>query len=257
MSDLYLGDCREVRSVLADNSIDLIVTSPPYDDLRTYGGLSSWSFDVFKEVAAALADVLKPGGVVVWVVNDATVDGSESGTSFRQALYFKDNLKLKLHDTMIYAKTAVGKPDSVRYQNCFEYVFILSKGKPKTINLIRDRKNKSFGRYIVGSTIRQVDGSTTPSSSNGKAIAEFGYRWNIWEIGSANGKERIGHPAPFPLRLAEDHIKTWSNPGDIVLDPFAGSGTTLLAAKNTGREYVGIEQNPEYYEIIKARLGLK
>jgi len=248
---LYEGDCLEVMKGLPADSIDLTVTSPPYDNLREYKG---FTFD-FEGVAQQLYRVTKKGGVVVWVVGDATIKGSETGTSFRQALYFKE-IGFNLHDTMIWNKQNCSSIGSMnRYENIFEYMFILSKGKPKTANIITDKPNKRAGELQYGS-IRQKDGTVRKTSQYGKrAIAEFGRRSNVWNVFPAKSpKERL-HPAPFPEQLAQDHIVSWSNPGDTVLDPFAGSGTTLKMAEETGRDSIGIEISSEYCNVIRERMN--
>lgn len=248
---IVCGDNAEVLSQTPDEWVDLVVTSPPYDDLRTYGG-HSWNFE---RLAAQLVRVLKPGGVIVWVVADATVNGSETLTSMRQAIYFKDVCGLNVHDTMIYKKAAVGACGSnLAYWQEWEYCFVMSKGKPATVNRLADRKNslagikkwKSPKAIAVGS--REVRGET---------IGETGVRGNVWEyqIGWFSGDDKHDHPAPFPEAMAKDHVLSWSNPGDVVLDPFAGSGTTLKAAKELNRQWCGIEINPEYCKIAEARLA--
>jgi DNA modification methylase len=249
-SRVYQGDCLDVMKTFPDCYIDLTVTSPPYDNLREYKG---FTFD-FEGIADELYRVTKKGGVVVWVVGDATIKGSETGTSFRQALYFKE-CGFNLHDTMIWDKglsNAVGSLVS-RYAPVFEYVFVLSKCKPKTFNPIKDRKNKTFGRKLSG-CLRQKDGTMKPLSSLGKLINRFGQRFNIWTIPNV-GKSGTIHPATFPEQLANDHILSWSNEGDMVLDPFAGSGTTLKMSKLNKRFYIGIEISKEYCEIIYKRLA--
>ena len=241
--ELILGDCLDVLGEFDDNCIDLTVTSPPYDDLRTYNG---YSFD-FEPIARELYRVTKDGGVVVWVVGDQTKNGSESGASFRQALYFKE-CGFNLHDTMIWEKTGM-LPTQDRYYAIFEYVFILSKGKPKTMNFIEDKPNTAGGRVQKKDAVinkgNQKDGVGTFVRKH------IGRRTNIWRI--AIGK-KTGHPASFPEQLAHDHIISWSNEGDTVLDPFNGSGTTTKVAKQLNRRYIGIEISPEYLEIAKERL---
>ena len=248
--DLRLGDCLEVMKSLPSQSIDLTVTSPPYDNLRTYNG---YSFD-FEGIAKELYRVTKDGGVVVWVVGDATINGSETGTSFKQALYFKE-IGFNLHDTMIWNKgtfTAVGAL-TTRYAPVFEYMFVLSIGQPKTFNPIKDRQNKTFGRSKTG-TFRQEDGTTKPLSSVGKPIAEYGQRFNIWDVSAEKSNSNRLHPAMFPESLAHDHIVSWSNESDTVLDCFLGSGTTGKVAKQLNRRFVGIEISPEYLEIASKRI---
>ena len=241
-----IDNCKGMM-LLPDESIDLVVTSPPYDDLRTYGG-HSWDF---YGVAWNLARVLKPGGVIVWVVNDGTENGSETGTSMEQALHFK-RIGLNIHDTMIWNKCSFSQAGdlSVRYGQVFEYCFVFSKGKPNAWNPIIDRKNKQAGTKKSG-TMRNRDGTIKPKSNIGALLGETGIRFNVWEMPGHPSCER--HPAPFPERLAADHIASWSNKGDIVLDPFMGSGTTAKAAKELGRHYIGFEINHEYVEMCRRR----
>ena len=245
------GDCLELMKDLPDECIDLTVTSPPYDNLRTYKGFS-WDFE---GVARELYRITKKGGVVVWIVADATINGSETGTSFRQALYFKE-IGFRLHDTMIWEKpsfTATGSL-TVRYASVFEYMFVLSKGKPKTFNPIKDKKNKTAGVKKHG-TIRKPDGSFKRKSSIGKETAEFGQRHNVWHISTTQSSvERTGHPAQCSEQLVNDHIISWSNEGDIVFDPFLGSGTTAKMAVVNNRHYIGFEIAEEYFEIACKRL---
>lgn len=246
---LHQGDCLEIMPTLPAQSVDMVLTSPPYDNLRTYGHKNILPWD-FEGVAQELWRVIKPGGVVVWVVGDATINGSETGTSFRQALFFKE-IGFNLHDTMIYQKDNCPFPSSNRYYANFEYMFILSKGSPGTFNPIADRANKTFGRKISG-TNRTRDGRTVPIKNKGQQIKNTGVRFNCWLI--SEGARQKGHPAPFPLALARDHILSWSNPGDIILDPFAGSGTTGAACINTGRKFLLIEREQKYVDIIEKRV---
>jgi DNA modification methylase len=244
------GDCLEVMKDIPDKSIDMILTSPPYDNLRDYKG---YTFD-FEGIAKEIYRVLKDGGVVVWVVGDATIKGSETGTSFKQALYFKE-CGFNLHDTMIWHKQTFTDTGSlrVRYGGVFEYMFVLSKGSTKTFNPIKDRINKTAGRKKSG-TVRQIDGSTKPISSKGKTYSVNGQRFNVWKVNTEVSNARRVHPAMFPEQLAHDHIISWSNEGDTILDPMAGSGTTLKMAKKNNRNYIGIEISPEYIDIINKRL---
>lgn len=256
-------NCIDGMNAMDAESVDLCVTSPPYDDLRTYNDSSKWDFNVFKDVAQALTRVLKPGGVIMWNVNDATINGSETGSSFRQCLYFMDECGLKLHDTMIYQKTGTAfasGPKSVRYTQVFEYCFVLSKGKPKTINLIQDKKNKWAGISSWGNaTSRTKTGEMKDPGRHSKPIKEFGVRNNIWIIKNSGGfgqssKEAYKHPATMPEELARGHILTWSNHGDLVIDPFMGSGTTLAMAHENNRNFVGFEIDKEYYDMCQSRI---
>lgn len=248
---IICGDCLEVMKDIDSNSIDMVLTSPPYDNLRNYNG---YSFN-FEEIAKELFRIIKDGGVVVWIVGDATINGSETGTSFKQALYFKE-IGFNLHDTMIYQKNSSPFPDNSRYNSIFEYMFIFSKEKPSTINLIKDRKNRwlqSFGK----SSNRQKDGSIKKKEKI--IVKDFGTRNNIWKYNTGFGyttkdKFAFEHPAMFPEELAQDHIKTWSNEGDIILDPMNGSGTTTKMARLLKRNYIGIEISEKYCEIARQRL---
>lgn len=247
---LIQGDCAEALKQLKTESIDATITSPPYDNLRDYKG---YSFD-FETIAAELYRITKEGGVLVWIVADATINGDETGTSFRQALHFKE-IGFRLNDTMIWQKDSFSFPESIRYPQTFEYMFILSKGKPKTFNPIKDRRNKWAGKQIHA-TYRQKNGETTPRGkreSDAGGLKEYGTRFNIWSINADHTRE-TNHPAVFPLNLARDHIRTWSNEGDTILDPFMGSGTTGLAALELKRDFVGVEISAEYFEIAKKRM---
>ncbi len=257
LDQIICGDNVEVLSTLPDECIDLVVTSPPYDDLRTYGG-HSWDF---YGVARELTRVLKPGGVIVWVVADKTVDGSETGTSMRQALHFKDVCGLKLWDTMIWDKPWTNYGDTAsRYAGTWEYCFVLSNGKPKSITILRDRSNVTAGNGRSMRSDRRVTGDKqgTPRA-DGYVTHESGPRKAIWTIPVGGtlveGENGISHPAVFPETLAKDHIASWSSPGDVVLDPFSGSGTTCKAAKELNRHWLGIEVNPAYVKISNARLA--
>jgi DNA modification methylase len=242
---LYVGDNVDVlKREVFDGSVQLTVTSPPYDNLRKYNGFS-WDFEAS---ARELYRVTKPGGVVVWVIGDATVDGSETGTSFRQALYFK-SLGFNLHDTMIWEKTG-RLPTQDRYYNIFEYMFVFSKGKPSTMNFICDAPTTSGGRVQKKDS---VINKGAHKEGTGTFVRNFlARRPNIWKINI--GSNPTGHPAPFPEALAQDHILTWSNPGDLVLDPFVGSGTTGKMALLNSRRFIGIDISPEYVDLADCRI---
>lgn len=248
---LINDDCLNAMAKFPDNSIDLIITSPPYDNIRDYNNSSIWNFDIFQNVANQLQRILKQGGVIVWIVNDATINGSETGTSFKQALYFKE-IGLNLHDTMIWQKSTNPFQHKNRYINIFEYMFVFSKGKPKTFNLIKDRKNKYGGTKVHG-TQREKDGSVRLPTRIGKKIKEYGARFNVWQINEEK-KNKTDHPAVFPINLVQDHIKTWSNKNNKVLDCFMGSGTTGVVCKNLNRDFIGIELDQDYFDIAKERI---
>ncbi len=270
INEIINGDSVETLKKLPDNSVDMVVTSPPYDNLRAYQNLiddmkeeyNGYSFP-FEQIAIELARVVKKGGVVVWVVGDAVMKGSETGSSFRQALYFMEK-GFKLHDTMIYEKNGSSFParrDGNRYSQLFEYMFVLSNGaKPNTANLICDKPNRWAGYTHFGKgTIRNKKGELV--ERNIKPIPEHSPRNNIWKYNtgrnySTKDKVAFEHPAIYPESLAEDHILTWSNPGDVVLDPFNGSGTTCKMALLNNRNYIGIEISSEYCKIAQERLTI-
>lgn len=246
MYKIINGNCLDVmKEKMPDNSIDLTVTSPPYDDLRKYNG---YSFD-FEGIARELYRVTKDGGVVVWVVGDKTSKGSESGTSFRQALYFKE-IGFNLHDTMIWRKTnPMPKVKTKRYFDVFEYMFVFSKGTPKTFNPIMQQCKMGGKKY--DSTCKNIGGE------NGRTKKSFvlnneRYKDNIWDIAIAQNK--TNHPAVFPEQIANDHIISWSNEGDLVFDPFVGSGTTGRMAVLNNRRFIGVDISEEYCKLSEERI---
>lgn len=252
---LMLGDCLERMAEIETGSVDLTVTSPPYDNLRTYNGsLDDWNELKWQNVLRELFRVTRQGCVVVWVVADATIKGSETGTSFRQALFAME-CGFNLHDTMIWEKSTFSAVGALRhrYAPVFEYMFVFAKGSPQTFNPIKDKPNKHAGAFFNG-TVRQADGSTKKISGSGKkTVANMGQRYNVWRINEEKSLNKL-HPAVFPVALAQDHVISWSNPGDTVLDPFLGSGTTGVACANTDRKFIGIERDPNYFAIAERRI---
>lgn len=251
INKIVCGDCAVLLKELPNHCIDLTVTSPPYGQIRDYKG---YSFP-FEAIAKELFRVTKKGGVLVWVVNDEVINGSESGESFKQVLNFKD-IGFNLHDTMIYGKTGIRHPSPKRYHQVFEYMFILSKGAPKTFNGLKDRMNIKSGRYTSYGWRRQKDGSIEDRKVKEK-VPPFGLRYNIWIY--SYGHDFVPdfvfeHPATFPEPLAEDHIVSWSNKGDLVLDPFVGSGTTCKMARENERHFIGIDISKEYCKIARKRV---
>ena len=247
LDQIICGDNCEVMRTLPSESIDLVVTSPPYDDLRTYGG-HSWDF---YGVAWNLKRLLKPGGVIVWVVADQTKDGSETGTSMRQALHFQ-SIGLNIHDTMIYMSN---KPPLThnRYEQSWEYSFVLSNGRPGRFNPLKRPTTTAGGlpgRFMQNASDREYGKAHKMQRTGSETL-----RPNAWYYHAGKDADNGAHPAPFPEQLARDHILSWSNPGDVVLDPFSGSGTTAKMARETGRRFIGIEVNPEYVEISRKRLA--
>lgn len=257
---LLLGNCVQRLKELQDNSVDLTVTSPPYDNLRTYNGNNAlWGEHVWKEVIQLLYNVTKPGGVVVWVVGDATINGSETGTSFKQALWAK-KCGFNLHDTMIYQKNSYPFPPSNRYYQQFEYMFVWSKESPKTYNIQRQPTDPRWrNKDNKSSSQRKADGTTAKLKyETGKEDRKMDNVWllNTGYMKSTPDKIAYQHSAIFPDELAKRHILSWSNEGDTVLDPFMGSGTTGKMARLLNRNFIGIEMDKEYFEIAKKRIDV-
>jgi DNA modification methylase len=251
--DIRLGDCVERMRELPPDSIDLVLTSPPYDNLRRYGSGSAFDFEA---LAVEIERTLKPGGVLVWVVGDQTINGSETGTSFRQTLHFQ-SIGLRRHDTMIYGKSNPHPKNHLRYEQAFEFMFVHSKGRPKSFNPLRVRCQHA-GKGRVGTTQWKGDvlagDSLKRMTSAGKRIGETKNLGNIWNY--VVGRDGIkGHPAVFPLQLAIDHILSWTNPGDLVVDPLAGSGTTMEACIVAGRDGIAFEIHQPYVEIARRRIA--
>ena len=256
--NLYKGDCLEVMDKLISENIqvDLTVTSPPYDNLRNYEDSLQWNEEIWKQVIERLYKITKNGGVVVWIVGDSTIKGSETGTSFKQALYFMQ-CGFNLHDTMIYQKTGAGAVGSNKcYIQNFEYMFVFAKGFIKTTNLIYDRDNAKVCTTISNGS-RTNNNADTGRKYRTITTKEKGRRFNIWTIEQRNNQDQFHkqHPAPFPEQLANDHILSWSNEGDLVLDCFMGSGTTGKVAKQLKREFIGIEKVDNYFEIAEKRIN--
>lgn len=246
---IVCADAAQWLQTLPEACIDMALTSPPYDSLRTYNG---YVFD-FEAIAAGLYRCLKPGGVLVWIVGDATIDGCETLTSMRQALHFVDVAGFNMHDTMIYEVAGTGAKGSHRsYWQAFEYMFVLSKGAIKTVHRLADVKNLRAGS-------NRGPGAKTVSVGTRLGwyqVREFGIRTNVWRYHAGNnGDDQTEHPAPFPEKLARDHIVSWSNAGDLVLDPFMGSGTTAIVARRLGRDYIGCDISPEYVALAEKRLA--
>jgi len=245
---IICGDCTEVMKQIPNDIIDLVVTSPPYDSLRFYNG---YVFN-FEKIAQELHRVVAKNGVVVWVVGDKIKNGNKSLTSFRQALFFQD-IGFNVHDVMIYRKKNTPFMRSNAYTNCFEFMFVLSKGSPKKFNpLMETTKRKGFEMLVTNrkpdGVIKKVLGELKPTK----------VKTNIWAYavgfgGTTKDKIAFKHPATFPEKLAKDHILSWTNEGDVVLDPMCGSGTTCKMAKLNDRKFIGIDISDEYCEIAQER----
>jgi len=254
INSIIHGNCLDIMKSFEDESVDLVITSPPYDNLRNYNG---YTFD-FETIAESLFRVIKKGGVVVWVIGDATINGSETGTSFKQALFFKD-IGFNLHDTMIFKKqNPIPQIYRKRYRNEFEYMFVFSKGLVKTHNPLMTECLHA-GLKLDKTTYKNYSKNSQVRKKFAKPVKEQKIRGNIWEyiVGKKKeDQEAKEHSAPFPCQLVEDHILSWSNMGDLVLDPMSGSGTTCKVAHQLGRNYIGIDISEEYCSIARKRLNI-
>ncbi len=252
--NLLQGNSAKLLKNISNESIDITVTSPPYDSLRNYNNELIWNFELFQEIAKELYRITKQGGVVIWVVADKTDKGSEIGTSFRQALFFKE-LGFNLHDTMIYRKENYVPLTHNRYEQEWEYMFCFSKGKPKTFNPIKIPCKYAGQEHWGNASYYKTDGDALTGVGK-KKVNDTKIKGNIftYRVGSTTGSGKYKHPAMFPLDLAKDQIISWSNEGDIVLDPFMGSGTTGVACKILNRNFIGIEKEQKYFEIAKERI---
>ena len=255
---LFNDDCVNVLQNYL-GKIDLIITSPPYDDLRKYGGHEF----KFQEVATVLANTLKPGGIIAWNVWDSMFNFGYTGTSMRQCLYFM-SLGLTLHEILFFRRSTENAKNPTRYTNVTEFIFILSNGRPKTFNPIKDKKNITSGQIINNSDHgRNKDGLRTIRKQKHYITPEYSKRNNIWTYNVGGGqktpdsKDAQKHPATFPLAMAKDLVLSYSNPGDLVLDPMAGSGTTIRAAIDLGRNAIGIEIHnaPGYFPAMESRMA--
>ncbi len=262
VNHIYCGDSSILLKDVNDGSIDCVITSPPYGDIRTYGTDTKMKYDCeWESIISQLVRVIKKGGVIIWVVGDQVVKGSESGESFRQALHFME-LGMNLHDTMIYKKNSSQFPSALkgnRYTQIFEYMFVFSKGKPTTAHLLADKPNAWAGWKGFGK-MKQRERNGELKEIDRRAVAEFSPRTNIWKYAtgknySASDDFASEHPAIFPEGLVGDHILTWTNKGDIVLDPFNGSGTTTKMCRLLDRKYIGIDINADYCSIANKRLN--
>lgn len=246
LNNVYCTECLEFLSEIDNESIDLTITSPPYDSLRKYNG---FSWDI-KKTITELYRVTKEGGVVVWVVADETKNWTESLSSFKQAILFKE-VNFNLHDTMIWKKiNPMPQRNWSRYTNAFEYMFVFSKGVPKTCNFLKEECKCKGKKHTKNSFKNTGEGNRITKNTS---VNEYKIKNNVWEYSVSQTK---GHPATFPLQLAKDHIYTWSNANDIVLDIMCGSGTSLLAAKELNRNYIGCDISNEYCNLAKERLGV-
>ena len=266
INKVHLMSNIDGMKLMDEDCVDLVVTSPPYDNLREYNESSFWNWDTFTQVADGLIRTLKPGGIICWNVADAIIPlhgkkkengTSRTGTSFKQCLYFMEN-GLNLHDHIIYEKPAARFGASAkgnRYSDVYEYVFVLTKGRPAHVKVIADKPNKGFGTYFTKDGGRGKDGQRNRDEAKTKiAVKEFGVRHNIWRINNAappDDKRAYDHPALMPQLLASDLIQSYSFEDDLVLDPFMGSGTTARMAYKQNRNYIGFEVDPTYHSLCE------
>lgn len=249
LNKIYNESNLDTMARMPNNFIDLTVTSPPYDNLRDYKG---YSFP-FEEIAKELFRVTKDGGVLVWVVSDATINGNETGTSFKQALFFKD-CGFNLHDTMIYYINGTGaKGSNYAYWQSFEYMFVFSKGTPKTVNRIADKLNPNKGKMRGSNGSEKLNEINTRTERKNIQAPAFSVRENVWKY-NVGQNDTTDHPAVFPEKLVADHIYSWSKEGDLIYDCFGGSGTTAKMAHIQKREWILSEISSDYCKMAEKRI---
>jgi site-specific DNA-methyltransferase (adenine-specific) len=254
-NQILLADCIDGLEAVPAASVPMTLTSPPYERLRLFGG-QEWDFEFFTRIAEELYRVTIPGGVVVWVVADAIIGGGESGMSAKQKLYFQ-RAGFSVHQTMVMQRAGSRWPSKVRYGDSLEYAFVLSKGKPRTINLLRDKPNKHAGMVRMFNR-RGLDGRLHPAGA-APPVRDWGVRSAVWHYatGGWNGtpdEYANDHPALMPERMAEDHILSWSRAGDLILDPMAGAATTCKMALLNHRDYLGFEVHEPYHRLAVRRM---
>ncbi len=245
---LFTADCVDFMKSMPRGCVDLTITSPPYDSLRDYKG---YQFN-FHEIANGLYRITAEGGIVVWIVGDR-INGGRSLTSFRQGLYFQ-KIGFSMHDTMIYQKKNTPFMRSNAYTNAFEFMFVLSKGSPKTFNPLKEKTVRHGFEMVVYNK-----GSDAVNRKNLKELKKEKTKTNIWSYavgmgGTTSDRIAFQHPAVFPEKLAEDHILSWTNEGELVFDPMCGSGTSCKMALLNRREYIGVDISEDYIQLAKQRL---
>ena len=262
-ADLYLGDCREVLEELPDNSVDLIFTSPPYADQRkkTYGGVPPDKYvEWFLPISEQLLRVLKPTGSFVLNIKERVVNGERSTYVIELILEMRKQGWLWTEEYIWHKKNSYPGKWPNRFRDAWE-------------RLLHFTKNKKFNMYQEAVMVPMGDWAKTrlkklnendKKRSESKAGSGFGkkvanwlardkaYPTNVLHLATVCNNKN--HSAAFPESLPEWFIKLFTKEGDTVLDPFMGSGTTILVAKRMKRNSIGIEIIPEYYEMVKNKI---
>lgn len=254
LNEVYCGDCVKLMKLLPDSTIDLVVTSPPYDKIRDYNG--SIHFDLHK-TGQEIFRVLKSGGIAVMVIQDQTKNFGKSLTSFKTIIDWCDNIGFKLFETIIYRKNgSEGVWWTKRFRVDHEYMPIFLKGKkPQYFNKEPLKiPSKHGGKVMTGSGSRKTNGETQKTVTRAINFKKCrGTIWNYLMAGDKNPLKRK-HPAVFPDKIPYDFIQCFCPEEGIVLDPFAGSGSTLVMAKKLRRSFIGFDIVPEYCELARERL---
>lgn len=262
-TNILQGDSAEVLKTLPDNSIDLIVTSPPYADQRksTYGGISPNKYvEWFLPISEQLLRVLKPSGTFVLNIKEKVVDGERSTYVMELILAMRKQGWLWTEEFIWHKKNSYPGKWPNRFRDAWER--LLQFNKSKKFAMYQEEVMVPMGDWAksrlknLSDTDKRRDNSKV-GSGFGKNISnwidrEKAYPTNVLHLATECNNKK--HSAAFPEELPEWFIKLFTKEGDMVLDPFAGSGTTLFVAERMGRSAIGIEIMEEYYKMIKNQL---
>jgi len=253
INKIICGDAIEIMKKFPSSSVDIVITSPPYDAVRDYKG---FTFDLHA-TGREIHRVLKDGGVAVMVIQDQTKNFGKSLTSFKTIIDWCDSFGFKLFETVIYRKYgAEGAWWNKRFRVDHEYIPVFLKGeRPRYFNKEHLKiPSKHGGKTMTGGGTRLTNGIRIATRSI--KINPMKCRGTVWDYLTAGDGSRLKHqhPATFPNQLPYDFISCFAPKNGVVLDPFVGSGTTTVAAKNLGYKYIGIDIAPEYCAIAEKRM---
>ena len=252
---ILVGDCLNLLGTLPPDSVDLTVTSPPYDDLRRYDTPAPLDLPA---LGRALLRVTRPGGVCAVVIQDASRRHAKSLSSFRLAVDWCDHAGWRLFECCLYVRHAAPGPWwRTRFRVDHEYVLIFLKGdRPRTFH----KEALLVPTLHAGERVRRRPFARrgTPWGDPPPAVQPLQCRGTVWRYAASSAERnalKLTHPATMPDKLAGDLIRCFSDPGGLVLDPLMGSGTTVVMAARLGRAYVGMDASAAYARIARDRLA--